>query len=303
MNRTQKLNARFGVGEKLFFRQLGDEIVSVEIETPLAKATISLHGGHVVKWWPKHQQTPVLWVSKLSNFAADKAIRGGVPICWPWFGAHPSNSKLPNHGYARISAWDVTATEVMNDGTARIDLTMKANEIRLSHWPHSVRLSVRIIVGKELTIELITTNENDQDIVITEGFHTYFKVGDINNVRVLGLEGVEYLDLIRDKLRCIQEGPVVFNAELGRFYLKAPASCVIEDPTLNRRIFVEKKGSLSTVVWNPWTDKASKMVDLGVDGWQDMVCVEGVNAFENAVTISAGSSHSHKGIYCVEYMK
>jgi D-hexose-6-phosphate mutarotase len=300
MNHIQELNQQFGYGTELYFEELGTEIVVAQIDSALATATISLYGGQVVDWRPKHQETPVLWVSKLATFTPGKAIRGGVPICWPWFGSHPTRPQLPGHGYARISPWDVAATERMNDGAIRIRLTMQDTEMSLAHFPRSVHLAVQITVGEELTVELTTSNESNQDIVLTEGLHTYFRVSDVSTIKVNGLEGVEYVDLIRNNVRCVQEGPITFDNELGRIYMNTSAACVIQDPVLNRRITVEKKGSLSTAVWNPWASTAAKIADLGAGEWRTMACVEGANALENAVIVAVGSAHTHTAIYSVE---
>jgi glucose-6-phosphate 1-epimerase len=303
MNSIRELNQVFGCGSQLYFQQLNIGIVVALIDTPLATATISLYGGQVVEWRPKHQVTPVLWVSKHASFTPGKAIRGGVPICWPWFGGHPTSPELPGHGYARISRWDVVATELMSGGAVRIRLTMQDTEMSVAHFPRSVRLAVQITVGEELTVELTTSNESNQDIVLTEGLHTYFKVGDISDIQVLGFEGAQYLDLIRGNALSRQEGPIRFDGELGRLFTNSTAPCQIVDPGLNRKITIEKTGSFGTAVWNPWHETANKMADLGPDGWSDMVCVEGANAFENAIMLGALKSHTHTAVYSVSVNK
>jgi D-hexose-6-phosphate mutarotase len=300
MDRTQELTRGFGGETQCFFRQLGDGVVVAEIDNSLALATVSLYGGHVVSWRPKHQVEPVLWVSKLVQFKPGKAIRGGVPICWPWFGAHPSNTKLPAHGYARISPWEVVSVRALDNGATEITLALSDTELSRAHGPRAVRLSVRITVGATLEVALTTTNGGDQPMVLSEGLHTYFKVGDVTNISVLGLDGSEYVDLLRDNLRCQQVGPVRFDGELGRIYVNNQATCVIEDPLLRRRIRIEKSGCLSTAVWNPWTLTAAKMDDLGPEGWRDMVCVESANALENQITVAAGASHTITATYSAE---
>lgn len=241
MNATiDSLNQEYAVQNHLIFKQLPSGIVVAQIDTPLATAIISLHGGQVVEWRPKHQETPVLWVSKLATFAPGKAIRGGVPICSPWFGAHPTSPKLPGHGCACISSWDIAATERMNDGAIRVRLTMQDSEMGLVHFPRSVGLAVQITVGSELTVELTTTNESNQDIVLTEGLHTYFKVADVSAIEVQGLEGAQYVDLIRGSAIAVQDGPISFDSELGRIFTNSNGTCVIEDQGLGRRIVVSK---------------------------------------------------------------
>lgn len=282
------------------FTQFADGIVVAEIDNPLATATISLYGGHVVAWWPKHQTTPVLWLSKLAKFATGKAIRGGVPICWPWFGAHPSDKNLPGHGYARISPWDVDSVRTLEGGATEVKLTLLESDLSSAHWSHSVRLSAIITVGSTLTIELTTTNNSAQEISLSEGLHTYFQIGEISDIRIHGLESSEYIDLVNGNERCKQTGSITFEGELGRIYVNSNSSCVIDDPRLNRRIRIEKSGSLGTAVWNPWAETAAKMDDLGGNGWRDMVCVESANAMENLITVAAGASHTLSVTYTAD---
>lgn len=298
-----KLNDRYSIGDQLTFTSAAAEILVADIETPLATASISLHGGQVLTWHPKHQQHPVLWLSEKAVYAHGKAIRGGVPICWPWFGSHPTNPQLPGHGYARISPWNISSTQLLDDGAVQIILTMQDSELSQSLWAQPVQLTVCITVGTELSIELTTTNLGDQDIVFTEGLHTYFKISDVRNIRVMGLENSEYVDLVRDNVRSKQAGPITFDSELGRIFTNNTATCVIEDHEFKRRISIDKSGSLSTAVWNPWAETASKMPDLGEDGWRDMVCVESANALENVVIVKGGGSHTHSVVYRVEDMK
>jgi D-hexose-6-phosphate mutarotase len=297
---TQELTRRFGGNAQLHFRELGEGVVVAEIDNSLATATISLYGGHVVSWRPKNQVEPVLWVSNLAQFKLGKAIRGGVPICWPWFGAHPSNANLPAHGYARISPWELVSVRALDNGATEITLSLSDTDLSREHGSRAVHLSARIAIGASLEVTLTTTNDGDQPTVLSEGLHTYFKVGDITIISVLGLDGSEYVDLLCDNMRCKQVGPVRFEGELGRIYVGNQATCIIQDPLLRRRIHVKKSGSLSTAVWNPWAQTATKMDDLGPEGWRDMACVESANALENFVTVAAGCEHSISAIYSVE---
>lgn len=301
MGDIEVLNHRFVSGTHIRFEKLADGVVVAEIDNSLATATISLYGGHVVSWRPKHQVEPVLWVSNLVQFKPGKAIRGGVPICWPWFGAHPSNATLPAHRYARTSAWEVASVRALDNGATEITLALSDTNLSRDHGPQAVRLSVRITVGATLEVALSTTNEGDQPQVLSEGLHTYFKVVDVTKISVLGLDGSEYVDLLRDNLRCQQVGPVRFDGELGRIYINNQATCVIDDPLLHRRIHIKKSGSRSTAVWNPWTLTAAKMDDLGQkEGWRDIVCVESANTLVNQVRVATRASHTITATYSAE---
>ena len=286
----------------IFFSELSDDIVTVEIENLLATAAVSLYGGHVVSWQPKTQAKPVLWVSELAKYQRGKAIRGGVPICWPWFGAHPTNVALPAHGYARLTNWKLVSIQALSTGATVLTLTLGQPEVDYAYSTNAVHIELKVTVGITLEVALTTTNLSDQVFSFTEGLHTYFQISDISNISVLGLEGSQYIDLVNQNRQCSQLGPIIFDGELGRIFLDNQAACVIEDPTFNRRIRIEKTGSNSTAVWSPGPDVASKMNDLGAAGWRDMVCVESANALGNAVTILPGSFHRHLAIYSVEHI-
>ena len=294
------LNNKFAINDVLLFKQLSSGTTLIEIDSIHAVATISLEGGQVVSWHPKRQAEPVLWVSKRAQYVPGKAIRGGVPVCWPWFGAHPTNAKLPGHGYARITQWSVEHTEICDGGSVRVCLSLGESELSKLHWHQKVALKLEIVVGNELAVTLTSTNHSEEEVQLTEGLHTYFNVSDVRGIKVQGLDGTEFVDLTRNNERSVQDGSVTFTDELGRIYLNTDKACVIEDLTFKRRIHIEKRGSLSTAVWNPWAKTAATMSDLGVDGWQNMLCVEGANALENAVKIPAGASHIHFARYFAE---
>lgn len=297
------LNKKFGIGNELGFEEIAARITAIKVDTAQATASISLMGGQVLTWHPKSQQEPVLWVSKLAQYVPGKAIRGGVPICWPWFGAHPSDSRFPGHGYARVVPWEVASTNIDAFGVVEVDLTLAESDVaaklRPSDWPASVALSAHIRIGEKLEVTLTTTNNSDREIRLTEGLHTYFHVSDIENVRVLGLDDCEYVDLTDGNQRRQQSGPIVFEGELGRIFVNCDKTSVIEDRKLARAIHVAGTGSQSIAVWNPWLETASKMSDLGNEGWRSMVCVETSNALENAILIQPGQHHTTTAIYSV----
>jgi D-hexose-6-phosphate mutarotase len=295
------LNKRFSIDSALLFRKLSSGTILAEIDTPLATASVSLEGGQVVTWHPKSQVEPVLWVSKRAQFVPGKAIRGGVPVCWPWFGMHPKNPKLPGHGYARITPWKVTSSEMLKNGTVCLSLVLGPNKQSEEHWPHKVGLMIEIIVGESLIMKLTTMNHCNQKITYTEGLHTYFNIGDVSTTQVKGLDGIEYLDLTRNNMRLRQNGSIAIEGELGRIFLNTQAVCVIEDHTFNRRIRIDKEGSLSTAVWNPGLATAATMADLGGDGWRNMVCVEGANAHENTIILESMQAHTQTAKYSVDY--
>lgn len=293
MNTAQQLNAQFGIAAHLSFREDASGLIIAEINNAQATASLCLQGAHLMTWRPKSQAVPVVWLSRDAKLAAGKSIRGGAPVCWPWFGAHASEAGFPGHGYARTVPWQVVESGVEPSGATRMTLRLVESEQTRAQWPHSCMLELTVIAGDTLRMELTTENTGAEDFVIGEALHTYFQVGDIGAVRVTGLEGCDYWDKVGGSTLRKQEGAISFSSETDRVYINNAAECVIEDEQLNRRIYVAKSGSLSTVVWTPWVDKAGKMGDMGQpDGWRQMLCVESANAIDNVVKVATGARHS-----------
>ncbi len=305
MSSIDSLSQQFAIPGQLAFRANAEGLIFADIDNGQARASICLQGGHVVSWQPKGQARPVVWVSSQAKFAPGKSIRGGVPVCWPWFGPHASEAGFPAHGFARTVPWAVTGTCALDDGATEIVLTMQETDQVRAQWPHPTRLEIRVSVGATLKVALVTHNLGAQDFVIGEALHTYFEIGDIAEVKVQGLDGCDYLDKVENFARKRQDGAIGFDGEVDRVYLNTEAECTIEDARLQRRIRIAKSGSRSTVVWTPWTEKAEKMGDFGPGlagrgGWREMVCVESANAFEHRVGVPAGQSHTLAVEYAVE---
>jgi D-hexose-6-phosphate mutarotase len=294
------LNDRFAIPFKLRFKTIGEGLVVADITNAHATASICLQGGHLLSWQPVSSSEPVIWMSPDATFASKASIRGGIPVCWPWFGAHSSDASFPAHGFARTQPWQVKSTRSLDNGSTEISLTMPITAAMQAMWPHQAQLDMLINVGDTLKIALITRNLGDVDFTITEALHTYFSVNDVAQVQVDGLDGVHFHDKAAGWLEGDQAGAIPFAAEVDRVYVNAPERCTIVDPALNRRIQIAKLGSQSTVVWNPWAERAAQMGDLGQDGWKRFVCVESANALENFVTVPAGKSHTMAVEYRVE---
>lgn len=293
MTTAQQLNSQFGIDGQLGFREDASGLVVAEISNAQATASLCLQGAHLMTWQPRSQAVPVVWLSRDAKLAAGKSIRGGAPVCWPWFGAHASESGFPGHGFARTVPWQLIESGSEPDGATRLTLRLVESENTRAQWAHDCKLDLTVIVGETLRMELTTENTGASDFVIGEALHTYFRIGDIGSVRVTGLTGCDYWDKVGATALRKQEGAISFSSETDRVYVNTSAECVIEDEQLKRRIHVAKSGSLSTVVWTPWTEKANKMGDMGQpDGWREMVCVESVNALENVVKVSAGTRHT-----------
>jgi D-hexose-6-phosphate mutarotase len=257
-----------------------------------------------VSFRPKSQHVPVVWVSDAAKFAPGKSIRGGAPVCWPWFGAHASEAAFPAHGFARTVVWDVIGSRKRNDAKTELTLQLADNEQTRAQWPHATRLTLTVVVGEKLEMQLATTNLGDAPVQIGEALHTYLQISDVGSVKITGLEGSAYHDKVDNFAKKKQSGAIALKGEVDRVYVDTPAECVIEDAGLKRRIRVAKTGSLSTIVWTPWTEKADKMGDMGKGksgaGWREMVCVESANAMDNVVTVAPGETHTLSVTYSAE---
>ena len=294
------LNKNFGIAGQLEFIQDASGLCIARIANAHAQSAIALQGAHLMTFQPKGEQ-PVVWVSPAAKLAPGKSIRGGVPICWPWFGAHASEPTFPAHGFARTAQWQVVASESSADGSTRITFELPQGSMPPGQWPHSCRLRFVATIGKTLTVELITENTGNQAFEIGEALHTYFTISDVDALRITGMEGCTYLDKVGMAQTRTQQGAIRIASEVDRIYIDTDSDCLIEDSGFNRRIRIAKNGSRSNVVWNPWIEKSARMGDFGSDtGYRGMVCVESANADRNRVTVAPGDTHAMRVTYSTE---
>jgi glucose-6-phosphate 1-epimerase len=287
-NYSETLNARFAIPGRLRFQDSGPGLPVAEINTPDAMARVAVQGGQVLEWQPTGHK-PVIWVSRAAVYQPGKGVRGGVPVCWPWFGQLEGKGA---HGFVRARMWEVREARVDLAETVVLRLGIKDDESSRAQWDHAFDLELIVTVGAALKMELVTRNTGTVRFTITDGLHTYFRVGDIQQTRVEGLEDTEYLDKVRDFARERQAGAVGFDGETDRVYIDTTADCLIKDPVFGRTIRIAKAGSRSTVVWNPWTDKEKAFSDMAAGEYADMLCVETVNASPDEVTVPPGGKHS-----------
>lgn len=264
----------------------------VVVDAPAAQGAMYLHGAHITAWQPRGHD-PVIWLSPASAFAADAPIRGGVPICFPWFGAHATDTQAPAHGFARLQSWTLQSAEE-HDGAVTIGLRLAntANHPISAAWPHQFEASYLVTFGESLEMRLQIGNPGKAAVTFEEALHTYYAVSDIRNVTVTGLEGTEYLDKVGEPARRAQGHDAIrFTRETDRIYLDTRATCAIHDPGRHRDIQIGKTHSDTTVVWNPWIEKTARLKDLPPDGWTEMLCVETCNVGPHAVTLGPGGTH------------
>jgi glucose-6-phosphate 1-epimerase len=291
-----ELNQRFGLrsGQKdaLRFEAGPGDLTRAKISTEGATAEIYLQGAHVALWKPAAAEHPVLFMSEKSHFAEGKAIRGGVPLVFPWFADRTGGLPGPAHGFARTLPWEVVAAEQREEGVALSFKLLPNQTTRDLGFDHFV-LVYEVVVGATLSLSLEVENVGDSPLEFEEALHAYYSVSDVKKIEVSGLEGTDYLDRADNaKPRHQGEGAIRFTGETDQLHLNTTSPVTIFDLGWRRRIAIEKRGSNSTVVWNPWIAKAARMPDFGDEEWPHMVCVEPANAAANAVTVQPGGTHT-----------
>jgi glucose-6-phosphate 1-epimerase len=273
---------------------------TIRIDTPVCSGEILTYGAHVCAWKPQGA-APVIWMSRRSWHESGRPVRGGIPICFPWFGPHGSDPAAPPHGFARLRTWGIDAVESLADGAIAVALSLHSDAATRQVWPHEFQLRYRVVFGRTLTMQLAVRNTSAAPFTVQEALHTYFAVGDIRDIAIDGLAGVRYVDKLQGGERCVQRSePIRFSGETDRPYLDTEATVTIVDARLGRRIVIAKRGSRTTVVWNPWIAKAKAMPDFDDEEWPSMVCVETANALDNAITLPPGSEHTMEAAIRVE---
>ena len=248
-------------------------------------------GAHLTEW--RVGEVPVIWVSQASEYAEGRPIRGGVPVCWPWFGPGRSGDLTPAHGFARIAPWRLVQ-ESDEAGAVRLTWQLTADDVHgvegAGLFPHAFTARLQVVVDATATISLTVRNDDNDAWDYEAALHTYLHVGDIREVRVVGLDGAPYFDKVTGS-EATQDGDVIFTGETDRVYA-ADGTVTVHDPVLGRTLTVDKAGSPNTVVWNPWIAKAAAMNDFGDAEWPQMVCVEAASVGEHAVRLEPGSEHT-----------
>lgn len=272
----------------------------IKVSNDSASAVISLYGGQVLSFQPAKEQHNLMFLSKLAYYASGKSIKGGSPVCWPWFGPDPEGKGRPAHGFVRTRFWEVMHTEAVSNEESKVTLGLADSAETRDIWPNAFMLQLQITVGKSLCLELITRNAGRQPFLITQALHTYFKVGHIDQVSVLGLEGLEYIDKADNAVHRHQAGAVTISAEVDRIYRKVESELVIDDVALDRRIRITSKGSHTAVVWNPWAKISAEMGDLKDDDYERLLCVETANADLDVVRIAPGGEFCLAANYRIE---
>ncbi|MFK7734428.1 MAG: D-hexose-6-phosphate mutarotase [Pirellulaceae bacterium] len=250
------------------------------------QAKFSLLGGHVCDYTPRGSE-PLLFVSDSSNYALGKAIRGGIPVCFPWFGPAKdadgqTDETKPAHGIVRTQLWELLATNHTNAGT----------EVSLAFQHADFRVTNTVRFGNTLNLDFTIENLQDSEQRFELALHTYFSVGDATQIEIRGLEHTPFLDQLTGETHQGSGLPIRFSEETDRIYQGVVEAVKLHDPTKNRSTSVRSSGSGSTVIWNPWIAKSKRMADFGDTEYPRMVCIETANIGENSINLTAGESHT-----------
>ena len=284
-----ELNRRFGVSDVATVVEGKGGLPKVRVAMPSASGEMYLHGAHVTSWKPAGG-TEVLYLSPRSLWQDGAAIRGGVPVCFPWFGDKADDPKAPAHGFVRTKSWHLDSIEHNGD---QVSVTMFTDSSKSTQkwWPSDFRLLYRATFGAELVLELTVTNTGTAPLRFEEALHAYYKVGDATKTSISGLDHTQYLDKTDSFREKTQSGDVLIKAETDRVYLDTEKPLRMVDGVLHRKTMVAKENSRTTVVWNPFPEKAAALKDLGQDQWKSMLCIEVTNVGEYAVELAPGQQH------------
>ena len=297
---VDQLNQEFGIPNQLRVAEGKGGFPVVEVSNKKAKARISVYSAQVLSFQPTGETEDLLFVSENAYYQTGKATKGGIPICWPWFGPDPEGLGRASHGFVRNRMWSLLSAEETPDGETKIRLGVTADEETLEIWPHRFELVMEILVGTQLRVTLITQNTGDEPFSITQACHTYFTIGDITQVQVLGLEDKTYLDKADGGAQKTQSGAIAISEETDRIYMDVPPELVIDDRALGRRICISTTGSHTAIVWNPWKEISMKMADLEEQDYQRFICVETANAEDEVIEVSPGSDYRLQAVYTIE---
>jgi glucose-6-phosphate 1-epimerase len=297
-----ELNLQFGIEGVAEVVAGEGGLPKVRVTTSLASAEVYLHGAHVTQWRPAGAEE-VIFVSEQSHWQDGRAIRGGIPICFPWFRNKVDDPKAPAHGFVRLKEWRLDSVALEQDGTVAVICSTESDDATRLWWPGEFRIEHRVAIGRTLRLDLTVTNTGNAAFQFAEALHTYFKVGDARTVRVRGLDGVTYLDNTDGNREKVQTGDLTFAGATDNAYVNTKGAVELVDstvgPTLGRVIRSEKRNSATTVVWNPGEQGAAAIADLGDDEWQHMACVEASNILGASVTLVPGQQHTMTAILSV----
>ncbi|MBX8510046.1 D-hexose-6-phosphate mutarotase [Pseudomonas cichorii] len=277
-----------------------DELNCWRIRHGDAELLVAQQGAHILSYQVAGQE-PLIWLNDGALFKQGKPIRAGIPVCWPWFGSlernpqsvqamRQSSEPAKAHGEVRTLDWELLG--IGEDGDALlVEFVLPQAEGHLPGWPHNVALKLSIRLDHALNVSLVSYNNGSETVSFSQALHTYFAISDIHQIHIEGLDGLRYIETLENWEERQQSGDLTFVGETDRIYKDTPSLLSIVDPEWKRRVHIQTSGSKSAVLWNPWIDKTSKLVDMKPDGWQRMVCVETANVLDDVVTLAPQDMH------------
>ena len=281
-------------------RYLQDDLALWRVHTPHGHAIVAEQGAQLLSYVPTGQP-PLVWLSEQARYERGESVRGGVPVCWPWFsdlarnpaqvraGVDPArHADAPKHGFVRTQDWTHAETAVEGDALTMIfKLDVVAGT---SGWGQAAHFTLRLRFAETVTIELGVTNESLEPMIVSQALHTYFAVSDVRQVQVTGLDGARFIDTLDDWQTKTQAGALRFTGETDRLYLDVGNTLTIDDPGWSRQVRIQTSHSGSAVIWNPWIEKASRLSQFADDAWPDMLCIETARVWDNLLTITPGET-------------
>lgn len=278
-----------------------DELTCWRVQVGAGSLLVAQQGAQILQY-QRGTQAPIIWLSEQARYQRGQSVRGGAPVCWPWFGGlarnpptvqamHSNPPSAPAHGYVRSLDWQLLGIDQL-DGAVTLQFTFDSRKQPLPDWPHAAELQLNIRLDHQLHLELRSRNLGTQPLVLSQALHSYFAVSDIRDVSVSGLDGCRYIETLEGWQERQQQGELGFAGETDRIYLDTPTRLSIIDPGWQRRIHLDARGSRSAVLWNPWIDKATRLSQFAEDAWQRMLCIETANIWDDCITLAPGASHS-----------
>ena len=288
---------QFEIPNTLSIVKIKDGLTKIVIINTLAEAEIYLHGGHLTHFQPK-DEAPLIFDAKNSTITPSKSVHAGIPICWPWFGAHPTDASKPQHGFARDFVWHIKESKVLNSKATEVILTLQDSPQTRELFAYAFELELTFVIGTTLSVSLKTTNLDTQAFSITQALHTYFSIGDIEAIEINGVENTPFIDYTDYKKEKSENESLEVREEINRVYVPTEATCYIADHKMHREIIIEKDGSHSTTIWNPW--KSNTLHDLTNDKYRKFVCIETTNALQDAKTLQPQEHHTIKQVISIK---
>ncbi|MCQ4348529.1 D-hexose-6-phosphate mutarotase [Pseudomonas stutzeri] len=281
-------------------REQFDDLPCWRIRTRDANLLIAEQGAQILSY-RRGDAPPLIWLSERARGLRGQSVRGGVPVCWPWFGdlarnpaallAQYRGDAAPFHGLVRNLPWECRESLIDGD-EVRLRFACPQAESGLPDWPQAVDVELEIRLAQRLHLQLHSHNRGQRPVWISQALHSYFAVSDIHRVSVTGVEGHSYIETLDGWRECRQDGALLFGGETDRIYLNLPSRLELQDAGWQRRLCLESRASRSAVLWNPWIDKAQRLAQFAPDAWQRMLCIETANVLEDCIELAAGASHS-----------